>query len=67
MDDEIGQQWFQQVFLNNCETARPQLLILDSHHSHEVVDILEMAEEQGIHLMALPLLPHTTHALQPLD
>ena len=65
MDDDIGQQWFRQVFLAYCGSARPQLLILDSHHSHEVLEMLELAQQEDIHIMALP--PHTTHALQPLD
>lgn len=65
MNDEIGVQWFSEVFLANCGDARPQLLILDSHHSHEVLEMLELAKAQNIHVMALP--PHTTHILQPLD
>ena len=65
MDDDIGHQWFQQVYLANCGPARPQLLVLDSPHSHEVLDMLEIAQEQEIHVLVLP--PHTTHALQPLD
>ena len=65
MNDEIGTQWFRDVFLPNCGAARPQLLILDSHHSHEVLDLLEMAKEQHVTILALP--PHTTHMLQPLD
>ena len=63
--DDIGVQWFTKVFLENCGTARPQLLILDSHHSHEVLEMLELAEKEKIHVPALQ--PHTTHALQPLD
>ncbi|XP_005113599.1 jerky protein homolog-like [Aplysia californica] len=65
MNDDIGVQWFQQVFLPNCGDSRSQLLILDSHHSHEVLELLEMAKEQLVHVLALP--PHTTHMLQPLD
>lgn len=65
MNDDIGVQWFSDVFLPNCGDARPQMLILDSHHSHEVLEMLELARQQNIHVMALP--PHTTHMLQPLD
>ncbi|GFS00404.1 jerky protein homolog-like [Elysia marginata] len=53
------------VFLRNGGSSRPQVPILDSHHSHEVLEMLELAEEQQIHVLALP--PHTTHVLQPLD
>ncbi|KAK3765038.1 hypothetical protein RRG08_023556 [Elysia crispata] len=65
MNDEIGVQWFTKVFLANCGPARPQLLILDSHHSHEVLEMLELAKNENVHVFALP--PHTTHALQTLD
>ncbi|RUS72130.1 hypothetical protein EGW08_020103 [Elysia chlorotica] len=53
------------VFLKHCGPARPQLLVPDSHHSHEMLDMLELAQQEDIHVMALP--PHTTHALQLLD
>ncbi|XP_005106626.1 CENP-B homolog protein 2 [Aplysia californica] len=65
MDDDISVQWFQKVFLPNCGEARPQLLILDSHHSHKVLEMLELAQKKDVHILALP--PHTTHVLQPLD
>ena len=59
MNDDIGLQCFRTVFLAHCGSARPQLLILDSHHS------LELAQKEDVHVMALP--PHKTHAVQPLD
>ncbi|KAK3770498.1 hypothetical protein RRG08_049133 [Elysia crispata] len=65
MNGDIGVQWFTKVFIKNCGEARPQLLILDSHHSHEVLEMLELAEKERIRILALP--PHTTHKLQPLD
>jgi hypothetical protein len=65
MDDTIGERWFNDIFLQNCGTERPQLLILDGHSSHETLGILMRAMEENIHILALP--PHTTHALQPLD
>ena len=63
--DAIGVEWFQKVFLRHCGTDQPQLLILDSHSSHEVIDLLQTAREENIHIYAFP--PHTTHLLQPLD
>ncbi|MEW8309716.1 MAG: hypothetical protein AB2695_21715, partial [Candidatus Thiodiazotropha endolucinida] len=65
MDDRLGVEWFAEVFLRNCGEARPQLLILDSHHSHETLSLLQLASENKIHVLAIP--PHTTHYLCPLD
>lgn len=65
MEDILGVQWFQSHFLQHCGTARPQLLILDSHSSHESYELLDLAKQNDIHLLALP--PHTTHWLKPLD
>jgi hypothetical protein len=65
INDEGCVKWFCEVFLKNCGNARPQLLIVDQHVSHEAIDLLEEACKEDIHLFALP--PHTTHALCPLD
>ncbi|XP_069109587.1 uncharacterized protein [Argopecten irradians] len=65
MTDILGQNWFNDVFLKHCGPERPQLLILDSHSSHEVLGLLESAKSENIHVFALP--PHTTQYLQPLD
>ncbi|XP_033755670.1 jerky protein homolog-like [Pecten maximus] len=65
MTEELGEEWFRNVFLENCGPERPQLLILDGHGSHETLGLLELAESEHIHILALP--PHTTHFLQPLD
>ena len=64
MDKANGLEWFKNVFLKHCGPERPQVLILDSHVSHEVVELFELARQENIHIMALP--PHTTHFLQPL-
>ena len=63
--DLLGEEWFEKVFLRQCGAARPQLLILDNHHSHEVTGLLERAKQEDIHIMAIP--PHTTSKLCPLD
>ncbi|KAL8593856.1 hypothetical protein ACOMHN_018068 [Nucella lapillus] len=65
MNDSLGVQWFEKVFLRHCGGERPQLLILDSHSSHEVLELLDKAKEEEIYIYTLP--PHTTHHLQPLD
>jgi len=46
MCDFLCEEWFKRVFLKNCRPARPQLLILDSHGSHEVIGLLEEAKKQ---------------------
>ena len=63
--DDIGEQWFNDVFLSNCGSKRPQLLIFDGHSSHETLAIIERAIDENIILLSLP--PHCTHYLQPLD
>ena len=65
MEDLLGSMWFKEVFVKNCGPERPQLLLLDSHGSHEVLELLLAAKDENIHIMALP--PHCTHYLQPLD
>ena len=65
MNDSIGTEWFTKVFLKHCGDSRPVLLILDGHHSHESLDILEAAIKNDVNILCLP--PHTTHYLQPLD
>ncbi|KAK3741119.1 hypothetical protein RRG08_042486 [Elysia crispata] len=65
MENSLGLEWFKDVFLKNCGPTRPQLLLMDSHSSHEVLELLELAQEENIHIFALP--PHTTQILQPLD
>ena len=65
MEETLGAEWFTRVFLKNCGRERPQLLILDSHRSHESLELVQQAADNNIILLALP--PHTTHYLQPLD
>ncbi|KAL8578093.1 hypothetical protein ACOMHN_055413 [Nucella lapillus] len=48
MNDSLGVQWFEKVFLRHCGGERPQLLILNSHSSHEVMELLEKAKEEDI-------------------
>ncbi|GFR88917.1 jerky protein [Elysia marginata] len=65
MEDSLGVEWFTNVFLKFCGPQRPQILILDQHHSHEAYEFIEMARENQITVLALP--PHTSQWLQPLD
>ncbi|CAC5410897.1 unnamed protein product [Mytilus coruscus] len=64
-NDLIGIEWFSEIFLRNCGAKRPQLLVLDSHNSHETLGLLELAFDNNIIILAMPA--HTTHFLCPLD
>ena len=64
-EDILGIEWFKKIFLAECGPSRPQLLILDGHHSHETLGLLEMALEEKIVCLCLPA--HTTAYLNPLD
>lgn len=38
MEDALGDIWFQEHFLKSCGPERPQLILLDSHSSHETLN-----------------------------
>ena len=59
MDAMLGELWFKDHSLKYCGPERPQLIVLDSHSSHETLGLIEAARD------ALP--PHTTQHLCPLD
>lgn len=65
MEDALGEIWFQDHFLKHCGPQRPQLIILDSHSSHETLGLIDAAVANNIALLAFP--PHTTQWLCPLD
>ena len=44
---------------------RPILLLLDNHHSHISVEVINFAKNNHITLLSFP--PHCSHELQPLD
>lgn len=58
MEDTLGVTWLTDHFVKHCGLARLQLIILDSHSSHETLGLLEKAKENNIVLFTLP--PHTT-------
>jgi len=43
----------------------PVLLLLDNHHSHISLEVLNFAKDNHITLLSFP--PHCSHQLQPLD
>ena len=65
MDDEPYLSWFTKIFLKYCTPERPDVLVQDGHKSHSTVDLIDLAHANDVILFNL--LPHTTHATQPLD
>ena len=49
----------------NVSNANPILLIFDNHRSHLSLEVITLAEENGLHILTFP--PHCSHRLQPLD
>ena len=64
INEELYIKWFK-FFLAKIPPTRPVLLIEDGHSSHISIDVINLARDNGIHLLYLPA--HTTHMLQPLD
>ena len=61
----IAKLWFTDTFLPNIGEARPQILILDGHDSHNFVELIDIAIQNKIEIIELPA--HTSHWLQPCD
>ena len=61
----IARLWFESTFLPNIGPARPQLLILDGHDSHNFVELIELAIANQIDIVELPA--QTSNWLQPCD
>ena len=62
MDEEHFYSWFKKLFIPHTQHLGKQILIIDGHGSHI---LLETTVKNPIILYCLP--PHTTHLLQPLD
>ena len=59
-------EWFKAYFVRNTlELFGPLVLFLDGHLSHISIPVIDLAIENGIHIIWLP--PHTSHAWQLLD
>jgi hypothetical protein len=62
-------KWLEKCFIPQAEkrniSGKPILLLCDGHHSHETLEMRELADQSNIVLFKIP--PHTTHRLQPLD
>ncbi|XP_064598457.1 uncharacterized protein LOC135464820 [Liolophura sinensis] len=53
------------VNTTNSSKQNPIIITMDNHESHLSMAALEMAKENGVHIITLP--PHTSHKTQPLD
>ena len=49
----------------SASKSNPGLIILDNHSSHMSLEVIEIAEENGLDILSFP--PHCCHRLQPLD
>ena len=49
----------------NVNKSQPGLLLMDNHISHLSIEAVDLARENGLHLLTFP--PHCSHRLQPLD
>ncbi|XP_052778860.1 uncharacterized protein LOC128216341 [Mya arenaria] len=65
INTDLFHQWFIKIFLANCGSVRPVLLIMDNHDAHVHLHTIKAAIENDVVLLGLPA--HTTHILQPLD
>jgi hypothetical protein len=62
-------KWLEKCFIPQAEkrniSGKLILLLCDGHHSHETLEMRELADQSNVVLFKIP--PHTTHRLQPLD
>ena len=65
IDSELFLLWMKKVLLRHCSSQRPIIFFVDGHASHIMLNVFDLAQENDVILFCL--LPHTTHALQPLD
>jgi hypothetical protein len=58
---------FTEHFLKLTKVTKyePVLLLMDNHHSHLSLRVLDLTKERGVVLLSFP--PHVTYKLQPLD
>ena len=53
------------VAVTHASKTNEQIIVLDGHHSHKTLEVINFCCNNGIHLITLP--PHCTHKMQPLD
>ena len=64
VNQDLYIEWFR-FFISLIPAIRPVLLVMDGHCSHMSLEVIQLAQENDIHLLCLP--SHTSHLLQPLD
>jgi hypothetical protein len=64
---ELAYLWLHHFHIStrSRQIGKYRLLIFDQHKSHMTRDFMRVAE--ALHILCLPLIPHLTHLLQPLD
>ena len=46
MDDRIGERWFKEIFLKQCGTDRPQVLILDNKGNNKITELRAILQRE---------------------
>ena len=62
---DLFESWLSDHFLCHAVSARPLLLLLDGHSTHNQPEVVRLAREKKVIILCLP--PHATHEAQPLD
>jgi len=61
----LFKEWLLKHFLCHAGANRPLIQLLDGHSSHYNLEAINLAKENNV--IMFTLVPHTTHAMQPLD
>ncbi|VDI70182.1 Hypothetical predicted protein [Mytilus galloprovincialis] len=65
MEDVSSETWFRDHSLRLCGPDRPQIILLDSHSSHETLDLIEVARENGQNkVTSSTVIEHTTTEIE---
>lgn len=67
MTAAVMTRWLQQVFIPNCGTKRPIVLLLRASAGHLGVEFMDLARENQITLIGLPYTPAASSCCQPLS
>uniref|UniRef100_A0A8D8YUN3 DDE-1 domain-containing protein n=1 Tax=Cacopsylla melanoneura TaxID=428564 RepID=A0A8D8YUN3_9HEMI len=66
MNSELFVETLAHFIKYSCSTPEnPSLLIYDDHESHMNIQVYDLAQANGVHILTIP--PHSTHKMQPLD
>ena len=62
---DLFESWLSDHFLEHAVSARPLLLLLDGHSTHNQPEVVRFVKEKKVIILCLP--PHAMHEAQPLD